>query len=84
MLSKLQLYGLIALAFIAGVFGIYVSGVQRGIDRTKRKIDEKRLSHMRTAKEVDDEVTSADDKRLADIASDGSLPGQKRYPSPPG
>jgi hypothetical protein len=70
MLGKLQLYGLIALAFIAGVFGIYMGGVQRGIDRTKRKIDEKRLSHMKTAKEVDDEITSADDQRLADIASE--------------
>lgn len=70
MFSKLQLYGLIALAFIAGVFGIYMSGIQRGIDKTKRRIDEQRLSNMKTAKEVDDEVTSADDQRLADIASE--------------
>ena len=69
-LGKLQLYGLIALAFIAGVFGIYMGGVQRGIDRTKRKIDEKRLENMKTAKEVEDEITSAGDQRLADVASE--------------
>lgn len=61
MFGRLQLYGLIALAFIAGVFGIYASGVQRGIDNTKRKIDEKRLANMKVAKEVSDEVESLDD-----------------------
>jgi len=64
MFGKLQLYGLIALAFIAGVFGIYASGVQRGIDKTKRKIDEKRLANMKTAKEIDDEIQSLDDTGL--------------------
>lgn len=70
MFSRLQLYGLIAFAFFAGMLGIYVSGVQRGIDKTKRKIDEKRLSNMQTAKEVEDEITSADDRRLVDAASE--------------
>lgn len=69
MFGRIQLYALVAVAFVAGMLGIYISGVQRGIDRTKRKIDEKRISNMKTAKEVEDEVTSADDQRLADIAS---------------
>jgi len=56
MFGRIQLYALLAFAFVAGMLGIYVSGVQRGIDRTKRKIDEKRLSSMKTAKEVEDEV----------------------------
>lgn len=69
MLGRLQLYGLIALAFIAGVFGIYASGVQRGIDKTKRKIDEKRLTNMKVAKGVSDEIESFDDTELSDRAS---------------
>ena len=66
MLGRLQLYGLIALAFIAGVFGIYASGVQRGIDKTKRKIDEKRLTNMKVAKGVSNEVDSYNDTELSD------------------
>jgi len=68
MFGKLQLYGLIALAFIAGVFGIYATGVQRGIDKTKRKIDEKRLTNMKVAKEVNDEIKSLDDTELSERA----------------
>ena len=68
MFGKLQLYGLIALAFIAGVFGIYATGVQRGIDKTKRKIDEKRLENMKVAKEVNDEIKSLDDTELSERA----------------
>jgi hypothetical protein len=69
MFGRLQLYALIGLAFIAGIFGIYASGVQRGIDRTKRKIDEKRLDNFAAAKEVNDEVQILDDSDLADRAS---------------
>lgn len=70
MFGRIQLYALLAFAFVAGMLGVYVSGVQRGIDRTKRKIDEKRLSNMQIAKGVEDEVTSADDRRLVDAASE--------------
>lgn len=77
MFGKLQLYGLIALAFLAGVFGIYSSGVQRGIDRTKRKMDEKRISNMTTAKGIDDEVDSLDDIGLADRANRWLRKGDK-------
>jgi hypothetical protein len=68
MLGRLQLYGLIAIAFVAGLLGIYVSGVQSGIDRAKRKIDEKRLDNFATAKEVNDEVQVLDDSSLSDRA----------------
>jgi len=68
MLGRLQLYGLIAIAFVAGLLGIYVSGVQSGIDRAKRKIDEKRLDNFATAKEVNDEVQLLDDSGLSDRA----------------
>ena len=67
--ARLQLWALVALAFIASIFGIYASGVQRGIDRTKRKIDEKRLDNFAAAKEVSDEVQILDDSGLADRAS---------------
>lgn len=70
MFGRIQLYALIAFAFVAGILGIYVSGVQRGIDRTRRKIDEKRLSSMKTAKEVEDEVEILDDPHLAARASE--------------
>lgn len=64
-LSRIQLYLLIGAAFILGVLGIYASGVQRGIDRTQRKIDERRLDNMRIAKDVEDDVEILDDVDLA-------------------
>ena len=69
MLSKLQLYALIGGAFILGLLGIYSAGIARGQDKIKRKIDEKRLSNFKTAKEVQDEVSELDDTSLADRAN---------------
>lgn len=68
--SRIQLYLLIGAAFLLGAVGVYVSGVQRGIDRTRNKINEKRLDVVRTAKEVENEVESLDDTNLADRANE--------------
>lgn len=68
--SRIQLYLLIGAAFLLGAVGIYVSGVQRGIDRTRNKINEKRLDVVRTAKEVENEVESLGDTSLADRANE--------------
>ena len=65
--ARLQLYALLALAFVAGIAGIYMSGVQRGIDRQREKLDAKRLTNFKTAKEIKDEINS--DPYLADRAS---------------
>ena len=65
--ARLQLWALVALAFVAGVFGIYMSGVQRGIDRQREKLNAKRLTNFKTAKEIEDEINS--DPYLADRAS---------------
>jgi hypothetical protein len=65
MFSRIQLYLFIGAAFILGAVGIYASGVQRGIDRTQRRIDERRLDNMRTAKDVKDGVEVLDDVDLA-------------------
>lgn len=67
MIARLQLYGLLLLAFVAGLLGVYLSGVQRGIDRQKSKIDKKRLDAVSKAKEVRDEVDS--DPYLVDRAN---------------
>ena len=69
-LSRIQLYLFIGAAFILGAVGIYASGVQRGIDRTKRKIDEQRLGNMQTAKKIENEIEILDDSGLADRASE--------------
>jgi hypothetical protein len=66
--AKVQLYLLVALAFVAGVFGVYMSGVQRGIARQQAKIDANRLDNYKTAKEAADEVEAMDDPRLSDLA----------------
>lgn len=65
--TRVKLYALLALAFVAGVLGIYFSGVQRGIDKQKSKIDSKRLETVGKAKEVRDEVDS--DPYLVDRAN---------------
>ena len=64
-LTRIQLYLLLGAAFILGAVGIYASGVQRGIDRTQRRIDGRRLDNMRTAKDVKDDVEVLDDVDLA-------------------
>jgi len=68
-ISKLQLYGLIAASFVLGLLGIYSAGVARGTDKVKRKIDEKRISNLKTQKEIDDEINSLDDPYLVDRAN---------------
>lgn len=69
MITRLQLYLLLGFAFVAGVFGVYVSNVQRGIDKARNKINEGRLNSVRTAKEVEDEIRAADDPYLVDRAN---------------
>lgn len=60
MLSRIQLYLLIGAAFVLGAVGIYASGVQRGIDRQRSKIDQDRLDKITEAKEIEDEVRGDD------------------------
>lgn len=67
-ISKLQLYGLIAVSFILGLLGIYSAGVARGQDKIKRKLDQKLIKDMRTSKEIDDEINQLDDPYLVDRA----------------
>lgn len=64
--ARLQLYALLALAFVAGVLGIYASGVQRGIARQQAKIDRARLDKIGQAKEIEDAVNA--DPHLVDRA----------------
>ena len=68
-MQKLQLYALIGAAFVLGLIGIYSTGVARGQDKIKRKIDEKRLSNLNTQKEIKDEVKTLDDTELSERAS---------------
>jgi len=64
--ARLQLYALVALAFVAGILGIYMAGVQRGIDRQRTKIDRARLDKIGQAKEIEDEINA--DPHLVDRA----------------
>lgn len=59
--ARLQLYALLALAFVAGIAGIYMSGVQRGIARQQAKIDRARLDKIGQAREIEDAVNSDPD-----------------------
>ena len=67
MIARLQLYGLIALAFVAGLFGIYAAGTRAGAERVRQKIDAKRLANFKTARDIEDEIDS--DPYLVDRAS---------------
>ena len=68
-MQKLQLYALIGAAFVLGLMGIYATGVARGQDKIKRKIDEKRLSNIKMQKVIDDEIKSMDDTELSERAN---------------
>jgi len=67
-INKLQIYGLIAVSFVLGLLGIYSAGIARGKDKIKRKLDEKLIDNMKTAKEVEDEIESLGDNALLDRA----------------
>lgn len=69
-MSRIQLYLLIGAAFVLGAVGIYVRGIQSGIDRTKRRIDERRLENFQTAAEVEEEIELLDDTHLATRAQE--------------
>jgi hypothetical protein len=69
-INKLQLYGLIAVTFVLGLLGIYSAGVSRGQDKIKRKLDQKLIDSMRTAKDIDDEIDTLTDTSLADRANE--------------
>ena len=68
-INKLQIYGLIAVSFVLGLLGIYSAGIARGKDKIKRKLDEKLIDDMKTAKEVEDEIESLGDNALLDRAN---------------
>ena len=63
-INKLQIYGLIAVSFVLGLLGIYSAGIARGKDKINRKLDEKLIDNMKTAKEVEDEIESLGDNAL--------------------
>jgi len=68
-MAKLQLYALIASAFVLGLLGIYSAGMARGQDKIKRKIDAKRLDNINIKSEVEDELDASDDTYLAHRAA---------------
>jgi len=65
-LSRIQLYLLVAAAFVLGVLGIYASGVQRGIDKQRGQLDRARLKKIEQAKEIKDEINA--DPNIVDRA----------------
>lgn len=69
MMGRLQLWALIGLAFMAGLFGIYKAGARAGVDRARQKLDQRRLDNFAIAKEVEDDVEILDDTGLSDRAS---------------
>ena len=69
-MGRLQMYGLMAAAFMLGLMGIYSAGVARGQDKIKRKLDARRISVMKSNKEITDEVNALDDTSLADRANE--------------
>jgi len=68
-INKLQIYGLIVVSFVLGLLGIYSAGIARGKDKIKRKLDEKLIDNMKTAKEVEDEIESLGDNALLNRAN---------------
>ena len=70
MLSRLQLYGLLALGFMIGLIGIYSAGVMRGQDKVKRKLAQTRIDHLTTQKEIENELDALSDTSLSDRATE--------------
>jgi len=68
-ISRLQLWAAIVLAFVAGLVGIYIAGSKAGVEKERNKVDKQRLDNVLIAKEVKDDVEVLDDIGLADRAS---------------
>lgn len=68
-MTRIKLYLLAALSFAAGLFGVYVSGVQRGRADERNKDNEQRLNSIMEAKDVEEDVRSLDNDGLSDRAS---------------
>jgi len=68
-MARIQLFALICAAFVLGIIGVYSAGIARGQDKIRRKLDKKLIDNMRTAKEVDDEISELNDTSLADRAN---------------
>lgn len=66
---RLKLYLLAALSFVGALFGVYVTGVQRGKLGERSRQNEDRLDAIGEAKEIEDDVRSLDDDGLSDRAS---------------
>jgi uncharacterized membrane protein len=64
MFGKLQLYALIGLAFMAGLFGIYWKGAQSARFRLEAKQNAARIEAMRQKNRIEDDVENDDDDDL--------------------
>lgn len=60
MLTRWQLWGLVALAFVAGVLGIRAKWMADGEEKLRAKIEQKRQQAIEEARDVRDEVEALD------------------------
>lgn len=61
---KLKLYLLASLAAMAGLVGIYWSGVRRGADNVRDDINRKRLKAIEESRSVEAHIEGLDDDAL--------------------
>lgn len=66
---RAKLYALIALAFVAGVFGIKMHWMNAGEERLRNKLEAQRRKALEEAKEIRDEVEALDRDTLMRRAS---------------
>jgi hypothetical protein len=59
-LTKWQLYGVVAVAFILGCLGVRSALLQQGEQRLRQKIERRTLERVQEAQEVRNEVEALD------------------------
>lgn len=63
---KWKLYALLALAFIAGLFGLRQVVINSALDREKARVNEQKLKSIKAKKEIERDVKTQDDDSLTD------------------
>ena len=69
LLARIKLYAVGAAAFVAMLFGIWLSGRRAGVAAVRAAANEARLDNLVGAKRVEEEIDALDDSSVRDHAS---------------
>lgn len=67
--ARIQYYGILVLAALAGIFGIYWLGGENKKQQLENKMNKKKLKNIKIAQEIKNEIKAFDNGTLNESAS---------------